>query len=225
MKRAYILKKIGFLSKDSVLSMSSFVILVCLFLSISFPAEAGLQQITKSFSFFVVIPILYIKLILKKDLRSYGMNISEKKNRRAGIFWAILMLFISLMIAYLLFNYTGFKKSYGLAAYIVDNFWIFIAYELILVNILLFMQSFFYQGFVFFTYLKKFGYWSILIQFFLYLLFISVLGNFSWQLSPFIILSLTGGWVAYKSKSFVYSYAMGLLFIIVLDSYIIYTMK
>jgi hypothetical protein len=222
---AYILRKIGFLSKDGILSMSSFVILVCLFLSISFPAEAGMQQITKNLSFLIIIPILYIKLILKKDLKSYGLNISEKKDRKSGIFWAISMLFVSLLIAYFLLNYTEFKKSYGLAAYLVENFWIFMAYELILVNVLLFIQSFFYQGFILFTYFEKLGYWSILVQFFLYLIFILILGNFSWQLAPFIILSLTGSLVAYKSRSFIYSYIMGLLFIIILDSYIIYTIK
>jgi hypothetical protein len=221
----YILKKISFLSKDSVLSMSSFVILVCLFLSISFPAEPGLQQITKNLFFMIIIPVLYIKLVLKKDLKNYGLNIPEKGHRKFGLFWAALMLFVSLLIAYLLLNYTGFKKEYGLAAYIVDNFWIFLIYELVLVNILLFIQNFFYQGFVLFTFFKKMDYWSVFVQFMLYILFILVLGNFSWQLAPFIILSLTGGWVTYKSHSFVYSYIMGLLFIIILDSYIIYTIK
>ena len=173
----------------------------------------------------VIIPILYIKIILKKSLKNFGFTFSGKESRKTAIIWTVLMLLISILIAYFMINYTPFKKNYNLTTYITSNFWIFMAYELILVNILLFMQSFFYQGFVFFTYLKKFGYWSIFIQFFLYLLFISILGNFSWQLAPFIILSLTGSWITYKSRSFVYSYIMGLLFIIILDSYLIYTIK
>jgi hypothetical protein len=218
------LKRRNFIN-NSGLWMSSLIILACLFLSISFPAKAGFQQITKNLSFLVIIPVLYIKLVLKEDLKNYGLNFSKKENKKRGIFWAMFMLFVSFLVAYLLINYTDFKKGYILAAYITGNFGIFIAYELILVNLLLFIQNFFFQGFVLFTYLKKLDYWSILIQFCLYSLFIFVLGNFSWQLAPFIILSLTGGWVTYKSRSFLYSYLMGFLFIIILDSYIIYTLK
>jgi hypothetical protein len=220
-----VFKKIGNFFKDSVLSVSSFVILACLFLSVSFPAEAGFQQITKNLFFMILIPILYIKLVLKTNLKNFGFTLSDKINRKAGIIWAILMLFTSLLVVYLMINYTDFKKSYALTDYIANNFWIFLIYELIVVNILLFIQSFFYQGFVLFTFFKKLDYWSVFVQFFLYLLFIFVLGNFSWQLAPFIILSFTGGWVAYKSHSFIYSYIMGLLFVIILDSYIIYTIK
>jgi hypothetical protein len=219
------LKKIGAYFEDSALSVSSFVILTCFFLSISFPADPGFQQITKSLFFLVIIPALYIKFILKKSPKSFGFTFSRGKDKKAGIFWSIVMLLVSLMIAYLMISYTPFGKAYGLESYVTNNFWIFMAYELVLVNIMLFMQSFFYQGFVLFTFLEKMGIWSILIQFLLYLLFIFILGNFSWQLAHFVILSLAGGWVAYKSRSFVYSYIMSLLFIIILDSYIIYTIK
>lgn len=215
-------KKASFFLSDSIISMSSLIILVCLVLSISFPAEPGMQQITKSLSFLVIIPILYIKLILKRNLKDYGLDLSDKKN---GTVWAVIMLLISLLIAYFLISYTGFKKNYILPTYVVNNFWFFTTYELILVNILLFVQNFFYQGFALFTYFKKLSHWSIIIQAFLYLAFVIILGNFSWQLAPFIILSFTGGWVAYKSRSFIYAYVMGLLFIIILDSYIIYTIK
>ena len=220
-----IFKKASFFPNDGTLFISSFIILACLFLSISFPAKAGVQQITKNLSFLVIIPILYIKLILKKNLRDYGLTFFNDKNKRNGIIWTPIMFFASLLIIYILINYTDFKKNYNLESYIINNFWFFMIYELILVNILLFIQTFFYQGFIMFTYLKKINYWSIFVQFFLYVINITILGSFSWQMVPFIIISLTGGLITYKSHSFIYSYIMGLLFIIILDSYIIYTIK
>jgi len=220
-----IFKKASFFSNDSVLFVSSFIILACLFLSISFPAKSGIQQITKNMSFLVIIPILYIKLVLKKNLKDYGLTFSNNKNKKNIIILTSIVFFFSLLVVYALINYTNFKKDYHLESYIINNFWFFMTYELILVNILLFIQTFFYQGFIMFTYLKKLNHWSIFIQFFLYVINITILGSFSWQMVPFIIISLTGGLITYKSRSFIYSYIMGLLFIIILDSYIIYTIK
>ncbi len=212
------------LSKDFLVTI--IVILLCLILFIYFPVYNSIQELTKVFFFFLLVPILYIKFILKENINEWGLNLQNKKK---GFTWAILMLMLSLIIAYVFIRYTSFITHYPLSSLIINNFWGFLVYILIFINLILFLQEYFFRGFVLFTFYQKLGYWSILIQVGLYLIMILLIpGNFQqllWQSIPFIILAFTGGVTAYKSKSMIYSYFSGLLFFLIITSYLIYLIK
>lgn len=202
--------------------MSALIILVCLVLAFVFPANGLLQQFTSTLVFLLILPILYIKLILKKPFSFFGFSL---KNKDVGFLWGGIMLAISLLTAFLLITFTSLKTNYFLSPEIMNNFWIFLVYELIFVNSIFFMYEFFFKGFVLFSFIKKFSYWSILFSVLFYATVSTINSGMKWQLAPALILSITGNIVAYKSRSFIYSYLMGLLFLIFFDAYLIYILN
>jgi len=214
-------KKFNILAwKENLVTLA--VILICLGLFLVFPTAGGFQKITSALFFLFIVPVLYIKLILKKDLRSFGFSFG---NYRAGIFWGLLALAISLLSAYGLIKFTNFTQASVLPPAVIQNFWMFVFYELVLVNIVFFLQEFFFKGFVLFSFTEKLGPWSILISFVLFSALSLLEESFSAAIAPSIIFSLTSGVVAYKGRSFLYSYAAGMIFSLILSSYLIYLLK
>ncbi len=198
------------------------VVCLCLFLAIAFPHKDGVQLFSCIIFFLIGLPILFIRLILKKTLAEFGLNIAQKKS---GFLWAGLMLMLSFLITFVLVYFFQLNTRYILPVFIVHNFWIFLFYEMVLMNGILFILEFFFHGFIQTALERKLGAWSILIQFVIFMGFFFFIQKLSWQYTPFIILSLTGGVVAYKSKSFIYSYLMGLAFLLCFDVYIIGLVK
>jgi hypothetical protein len=195
---------------------------VCLLLFSIFPANDFSQKLTKSFFFFLFIPYLYIKYLLKKNLSDFGFNFQNKKN---GFILGVLALAVSFLLIYLLTTFTDFKKNYVLPTSISHNFYIFIFYELILVNVLFFLQEYFFKGFLIAIFQKKLGFLSVPIQAIIYLIPLWIFSGSFWQIIPWIILSFAGGIIAYRNKTFVYSYFFGIVFLILTDAYIIYLQK
>jgi len=202
--------------------ISSGVVLICLLLLIFFPTNGTMQEFSKYLLFLFILPTLYIKLILKKKLSNFGLSL---RNPRFGLVWAAMMLIVSIITISILFNFFDFANNYFLPAYLASNFWLFLFNELVLTAIIMFINVFFYQGFILFSLIKKFGLASAIIQaLFLTLLVIST-STLNWKLAPTIILSFTGGIVTYKTRSFIYAYLMSLIFMISLDAYIIHIFK
>ncbi len=201
--------------------VTSAVILTCLFLSILFQADNTLQSISRSIFFLIILPVLYIKFILKNDLADWGWNLENKKE---GAVLASISLCLALIIFYLLIRWAGFSSHYHVNTLIQYNFWLFLLYELFFLNIFFFAQEFFFKGFVLSAF-RQFSFWTILIQSGLYFALFILSKTFSWQTSPFMFISLVGGLIAYKTRSFFYSYIFGLSFIIILDAYIIHLVK
>lgn len=206
------------------LLIDSFLLFSCLILSVIFPVDNSslIQLIIRNIFFLVILPALYIKIVLKKNLSDFGLNIRDKKT---GLFFGAILFIILIILYYFLFSYTSLQKKYALPSNTIGQFSFFVLYELLLMNILLFSQEFFYRGFMLSTLSRKFGYWSILIQSAVFILFSSLSSGFFWQFSAPIALSVTNGFLAYKSKSFIFPYLSGLLFIITVNSYIIYSIN
>lgn len=215
-------KALQFISLWKTELISSVVILACLLLVVFFPTQGVLQNFSASLFFFFLLPTLYIKFILKKDLRAFGFNL---QNPKTGFSWALGMLIVSALIIFILIHFFNFEKKYLMPAYLAQNFGIFLFYELVLVNFILFIQEFFFKGFVLFLFSEKLGFLAAILQALIFTLFLLFASDLNWKLAPFIILSFTGGIVAHKSRSFLYSYLMSLFFLIILDAYIIYLFK
>lgn len=204
---------------EEIISLAIFAI--CAVLAIFFPAEGSMQQFSNVFFFLFLLPFLYIRFILKKDLSQFGFNL---RNNRTGFLWALAMFLVSFLLVFILMKFFDFRENYQLPAYLGSNFWAFLFYELVLVNFIFFLQEFFFKGFLLSIIANRFGLLSFLIQALIFTLFISI-PAFDWMNAKYIILAFTGGIVAYKSRSFLYAYFMGLPFLILLDAYIIYSFK
>ena len=204
---------------EEIVSLAIFAI--CFVLAIFFPASGELQKFSSAFFFLFFLPFLYIRFILKKDLGDFGLNLRHK---RTGIIWSGAMFLVSALIIFILIQFFDFRNNYLLSAYLASKFWAFLLYELVLVNFIFFLQEFFFKGFLLSILEKRFGFLSFFIQGLFFILFLSA-GALTWKMAPMIILAFTGGIVAYKSRSFVFAYLMGLVFLIALDAYIIYSFK
>lgn len=214
--------KITFLKTNQELLVSFGVVIICLFLSFIFPTKNSAETITKNLFFLVLIPITYIKIILKKNLSDFGWNL---ENKEVAIKWGIGTLLFTLSLFYLMINFTELKSVYILEDYIKNNFWLFLFYELIVVNFSLFIISWFFQGFVFSVFREKFDYLAIIFSAGIFFLTFFISESISLKTTPLILLSITGSFLAYKTKSFFYSYFMSIFAIIILDAYIIYLTK
>ncbi len=184
-----------------------------------FPAQGFIEKFTKAALFLFVVPWLYIKLVIKKKLSSFGFNLrSPEANIKEGI--AVLIIYI--LFAYVLIDFTDFARQYSVPELAQRNIGFFIFYQLVLINFIFFFQEYFFKGF-FITLLRPIvGWLSILIQSAIYLLPLLFIGQDIWQIIPAALVSLLGGALAYRGKSFFYSYASGLIFFIILDLWIIY---
>ncbi|MFA6159890.1 MAG: CPBP family glutamic-type intramembrane protease [Parcubacteria group bacterium] len=210
------------LIENKEIIITSGVIVFCLLLSLFFPVQNSAQRLTRNIFFLIIVPILYYKLILKKNISSFGLTLGDKKS---GAFWGISMLLATLLVFFLLYTYTDFRKNYLLSSYIVHNFWIFLLYELIIANLFVFIQEFFWRGFILLYFSKKIGIFSIFLQFFLYVLILIPTRNSFWQMAPTLVISLFSGIIVYKSRSIFYSWIVALFSLVILDSFIIYHLK
>lgn len=206
--------------KETLLSF--LVAVFCASLVYFFPVDDFLQNLTKNIFFLLIIPWLYVKLVLQKDTHDFGINWDHKKT---GVIWGILMLLFLAVLFFLIIRYTEFDQTHIPPAFVKTNFWYFLLYELVLVNLLFLLQEIFFKGFLLSALRERLGYWSIPIQSAVFLFPLLIYSSYFIQTLPMIALSLLGGLVAYKSRSFVYSYLSGLIFLILLDVYIIFINK
>ncbi len=208
--------------EDRETVITSLLMLGCILLVIFFPADNIAQMITKNIFFLVILPVLYIKYILKKTLSDYGLNL---KNAKDGILWSISMLVILLVISFVLIKKFNFSEKYVLNELVVVNFWAFIFYEMVFINILLFVEECFFRGFMLFTFERKIGFWSIFLQAVVSIILISASEGSFYQSLPGMMTAVTSGIIAAKSRSFFFSYLTAILFSIIFNSYIIHTIK
>lgn len=208
-----------FFSANQNILVSFFVVLICLMSNLFFPVSGPAQTITRTFFFLILLPVAYIKIILKRKIADFGWNLKDKK---VAFIWTIGIFFFTLLLFYLLLSFTGFKTGYALDESVRNNFWLFLVYELLFVNFSIFVFSFFFQGFVLGLFQEKFGLLSVAFAVLLFLGALFLTDSLSWQTIPFVLLSINGGFLALKTKSFFYSYFMNIFAIIILDSCFIY---
>jgi len=198
------------------------IAIVCLALSLVFPAVGIVQMLTKNIFFLIIVPVLYIKYIRKENLKDFGLNL---RNKKTGLLGGAIMIAASALISFAYIRSAGFEDNYQLPGYVINSFWYFVLYELVFVNFFLFIYEFFFRGFVLFSLKATFGLWAILAQVIIFWGSLLVTKNFTWAQSPAIILALFSGILAYKSKSFIYSYAASMIFMLLLDAYLIHSIK
>ncbi|MCX6765411.1 MAG: hypothetical protein NT136_00330 [Candidatus Moranbacteria bacterium] len=194
------------------------VALICLILYSVFPTQNIFQQIVSTMAFLLVIPVLYIKIILKGSLKKFGLQTGD---RQRGILWMGIMLLGSLLTFYILFHYTNLPQHYHPPRLIAERFVFFISYELLLVGLFAALYEFFFRGFIMLRLSRAIGYWSIAVQFAVFLTFFLLVGGLDWSTTLYVIVSPFAGIVAYQSRSIFYSFGTSLFFIIIADALVI----
>ena len=184
-----------------------------------FPTANFLETFTKSLVFLLIVPYFFVKLVLKENLSDFGMRFHWEKR---GLVGSLALVFIGLLIIYPLANYTSFPQHYPLPQAIRNNFGFFVFYQLILVNLLLLFQEYFFKGFLISTCREKFSYLSIPLQALIYLIPLMLVSESLWSVIPMAIVSVFGGILAYHTRTFFYSYLGSWVFMLLLDAYLIF---
>jgi len=195
------------------------IILSCLSLFTFFPYQENdlFQELITSVVFLFLVPFLYIKIILKSGLKKYGLSFGDWKKGIVAIpiGWVFSFLFL-----YFFYHYTDFRDAYFLPETARNNFWFFILYELIVVNLFLLLYEFFFRGFIYFSFRFLGSFWPAIIQFIIFALWALLLGML-FETVPFLIVSLVSGFIVYYSRSIIYSYGFALIFILIMDAILI----
>ncbi len=193
----------------------------CLLMLRFFPEKDYFQKFIISLTFLFLVPFLYIKIVLKEDLKNFGLQIGSWKK---GIAWSIFSLMGAFLVLILLYQYADLADKYYLPQGLIDNFGLFVFYEAILVSFFLALYEFFFRGFMLFSFIKKGKFFSVILQFVAFLLFLIIAKDLNWSLTHYIIAAFFSGIVAYESRSLIYSYLFGWLFVIISDAIYIHSL-
>lgn len=205
--------------KNKRFIITGLVIFFSLGFSEFFARSDGFSPVMQGFIagivFFLVVPVLYSKIVLKESLKNIGW---QKGNVSAGVLTGIVSVILAgAIVVGLAYAFPNFREQYIFPATVEKSFVWFMLYELILVAFVIFIYEVFFRGFVQLLWLKEFGLWAIFIQaaFFIGLFFLG--DSLSWQMAPLIIFCPLAGFVAYHSQSIWYSFAASWIFIFLTD--------
>lgn len=165
--------------------------------------------------FFLVIPLLYSRLILKEPLKNLGL---QRGHTAAGIFSGIFSVVLALAIVVALaYAFPAFREQYNLPVLVERSFFWFVFYELVLASAIALLYEIFFRGMVELLWLKETGIWAVFLQAALFLGFIYLSDTLSWQKVPLLLFSPFAGFIAYRSQSLWYSFIASWLFFFLTD--------
>lgn len=184
-----------------------------------FPSQNSLGQNLTGFVFaLALLPLLFSKFIIKKSLKNFGwIFVGWKENAK----WIISTLLLSFLVGFGLIFLPIVKENYFINVLVAKYFWAFVFYELVIINILTFLETSFFQGFVLFSFKEKLGKMSILLSFVGFILYLFLMKGFDWSIIPFIGAFVLTSFLTFKTRSFFWSYTIILILHIAIDAYFI----
>ena len=173
------------------------------------------QSFIVSIVFFLVIPVLYSKMVLKESLKNIGW---QRGNVSAGILSGIASVTLALAaVVTLAFTFPDFREQYTFPVSVETNFGWFMLYELVLVAFTVLLYEVFFRGLIQLFWLRAFGPWSIVGQAALFFGLAYFSQDISWAVAPLLIFCPFAGFIAYHSRSIRYSFAASWIFLFLTD--------
>lgn len=204
----------SYLNKKNIIT--SIFILVSLVLYNFFPTKDLFQQIITMLVFFIILPLLFNKFILKNNFSIFNVVIGDWKK---GLIWSLCSLLFIGFIFFIIVKYFSFFDYYYIPLIITKSFGDFMLYELTVVIFFVAVYEFYLRGFIMFSFESSLKYWIILLQAILLLiLFFIMAGASVYLFLPYLIFAPFGGIIAYKSRSILYSGLTQFLIIFILNA-------
>lgn len=210
--------KMYFFAKNQKGWITIIIAVICLALFVFFPTSNLFQRLMVAIAFFLITPILYIKIILKENLEDYGIRF-KFNNYDLSLSAIFTLVLISLL--YVIIKHTGLLADFLSPQSIAHDFKIFILYEIFAVGFFTLIFEFFFRGFIAIGVGKFIKYWSILFQFLFIIMLVLATHGQEWTIILYAMSAPFSGFMAYKSKSIVYSFAVSYLFILLADTLLI----
>lgn len=193
-----------------------------LLLFVFFPSTDRLPSEVQSFIafsiFFLLFPLLYAKFILGEGWGAMGFRMQQSLSGWVGIILAVGCGFGVFFFGYQW--WPSLHETYRLPFSVERSFLAFVQYELFLLTTVLFYEVFF-RGFVQLLFLRRFGWWSIPLQWGMFLFFLLASQSFGMDQFSMILFAPFAGWVAYRSQSIWYSFLASGLFFIIMDVFLL----
>jgi len=208
--------------KTKEFSIVLFFIIVLLIVYGIFPVKNVFQQIIVMATFFGVIPIIFNKFILKKELSDVGFKLGDWKQ---GLIWGGISIVMVGAFFLSIIYFFNFLKYYTIPFSIIHNYKNFLFYEFVLVIPVIFIYDFFFRGFIMLTLQNKLAYWAIIAQILIFLILIAATKSFAWALTPYLISAPLAGVVVYKSRSIFYSTVFQFIILLILDANVVRLVK
>ncbi len=176
------------------------------------------QNFIAAIAVFLVIPILYCKIMLGRPLSALGF---QRGNIWAGIGGSVLALVVALSALFVLWNFTPLLSDYRLPVVVEEKFFFFVLYELLLSGVIVLMFEVFFRGFIMLLWLRKWGVWSVAAQAVLFALLASGGGSIDASRIPALIFAPLAGLIAYQSRSIWYSLGATWFYLFLTDAFVL----
>jgi membrane protease YdiL (CAAX protease family) len=218
LKKKY-MNLIPLLSRWKRFLMTGIFVVASLLLYGLFPTESRLgdtvQSLTLGSAVFLLLPILFTKMVLREPLSALGFRGSD---RRFGVISIPLVVIPILSIWYVLLRTYPVASSYALPSTVRSSFPIFLFYEVVLVGVIAFLYETFFRGLVQILWLRSVGMWAAVIQAAVFVVFVISVGDgLSWQDVPLFLAGLASGFVASYTRSVPYAWVSAWLVLFLSD--------
>lgn len=180
--------------------------------------DPKIQGLIVATTVFLVIPLLYCKIILERPLSTLGF---QRGNAWAGIGGGVIALSAALGALFVLWNFTPLLEGYRLPIIVEEQFLFFVLYELFFNAFFLFLFEVFFRGMVLLLWLRELRIWGVFIQAGLFggILFLS--NSIDAQTLPLLLFAPFAGLIAYQSRSLWYSLGFGWFFLLLVDALVL----
>ncbi|MFZ2299639.1 MAG: lysostaphin resistance A-like protein [Candidatus Moraniibacteriota bacterium] len=173
------------------------------------------QNFIVSIVFFLVIPVLYSKIVLKESLKNLGF---QRGNLAAGVLAGIAGIVVAgAAVVWLASVFPDFRAQYVFPVLVETNFFWFVLYELVLVAFVTLLYEVFFRGLVTLLWLRAFGLWAVCIQTVIFFGFAYLNYDVFWPIAPLLIFAPFAGFIAHRSQSIWYSFAASWIFLFLTD--------
>jgi len=214
------MQSLAFLSPRRQFVATGLTVLGTLLLYYFFPFDKKLndivQTIASGVALFLVLPILYVRFILKEPVSLIGFRGSD---RRYGWISIPLVTIPILSVLYLLVRYYPVEEGYYIPSLAEGSFLVFLLYEILLVGAIAFLYEVFFRGFIQLLWLRGLGLWSVFIQAGIFFVFVLFTAGVTWQNVPMILSAFAAGFTAHYTRSVWYSWVASWLLLFLSEAY------
>lgn len=180
--------------------------------------DPSLQSLIVGTAVFLVIPVLYCKIILERPLSALGF---QRGHMWAGVGGSVLAVGTAIIAFLVLWNFTPLLEDYELPVSVQEQFLFFVLYELSANAYFLFLYEVFFRGLVLLLWLRHAGLWGVMLQAALFTGIVYLSGGLTSQFIPLLIFAPFAGLIAYQSRSLWYSYGSAWLFMLIVDAMVL----
>lgn len=197
-------------------------LLISLLLFVYFPTTDRLslwaQSVIMLAVFFLLFPLLYARFIARESWKGIGFRMDAELSHWVGVLGAVAFGFALFFFGYQTWPMIG--EAYQLPFFVERSFFSFLRYELFALCVAFFYEVFF-RGFVMLFFLRSFGAWAILLQWLVFMLFLAVSQSLGMSQGVMLLFTPLAGWVAYRSRSILYSFVATALFLLLIDIFLL----